>query len=36
MTKDAGEKIVQMCPAGLGPFFAMAAEMVGCVVASFA
>ena len=28
--KDNGEKIVQMCPAELGPFFAMAAEMVGC------
>lgn len=28
--KDEGEKIVQMCPAELGPFFAMAAEMVGC------
>lgn len=28
--KDKGEKIVQMCPAELGPFFAMAAEMVGC------
>ena len=28
--KDAGEKLVQMCPAELGPFFAMAAEMVGC------
>ena len=28
--KDTGEKIVQMCPAELGPFFAMAAEMVGC------
>jgi len=28
--KDSGEKIVQMCPAELGPFFAMAAEMVGC------
>ncbi|MBQ6455174.1 MAG: 3-methyl-2-oxobutanoate hydroxymethyltransferase [Eggerthellaceae bacterium] len=28
--KDRGEKIVQMCPAELGPFFAMAAEMVGC------
>jgi 3-methyl-2-oxobutanoate hydroxymethyltransferase len=30
--KDKGEKIVQMCPAELGPFFAMAAEMVGCDV----
>ena len=28
--KDSGEKLVQMCPAELGPFFAMAAEMVGC------
>ena len=28
--KDNGQKIVQMCPAELGPFFAMAAEMVGC------
>ena len=28
--KDNGEKIVQMCPAELGPFFALAAEMVGC------
>lgn len=28
--KDKGEKIVQMCPAELGPFFALAAEMVGC------
>ncbi|MBQ9058617.1 MAG: 3-methyl-2-oxobutanoate hydroxymethyltransferase [Atopobiaceae bacterium] len=28
--KDAGEKLVQMCPAELGPFFALAAEMVGC------
>ena len=28
--KDRGEKIVQMCPAELGPFFALAAEMVGC------
>lgn len=28
--KDRGEKIVQMCPAELGPIFALAAEMVGC------
>ena len=28
--KDEGEKIVQMCPAVLGPIFAIAAEMVGC------
>ena len=28
--KDNGEKIVQVCPAELGPFFALAAEMVGC------
>lgn len=28
--KEKGEKLVQMCPAELGPFFAMAAEMVGC------
>jgi len=28
--KDNGEKLVQMCPAELGPFFALAAEMVGC------
>lgn len=28
--KDKGEKIVQMCPAELGPIFALAAEMVGC------
>lgn len=28
--KENGEKIVQMCPAELGPIFAMAAEMVGC------
>lgn len=28
--KDNGEKIVQMCPAELGPVFALAAEMVGC------
>ncbi len=27
--KDKGEKIVQVCPAELGAFFAMAAEMVG-------
>ena len=28
--KDEGEKICQVCPAELGPFFALAAEMVGC------
>lgn len=28
--KDKGEKIVQMCPAELGPIFALAAEMVRC------
>ena len=28
--KDKGEKIVQMCPAELGPMFGMAAEMAGC------
>ena len=28
--KKNGEKIVQMCPAELGPIFALAAEMVGC------
>lgn len=28
--KDNGEKIVQMCPAELGPVFGMAAEMAGC------
>lgn len=28
--KDKGEKIVQMCPATLGPWFAMAAEMADC------
>ena len=28
--KNNGEKIVQMCPAELGPVFALAAEMVGC------
>ena len=28
--KNKGEKLVQMCPAELGPFFALAAEMVGC------
>lgn len=28
--KDKGEKIVQMCPAELGPVFGLAAEMVGC------
>lgn len=28
--KDNGEKICQICPAELGPFFALAAEMVGC------
>lgn len=31
--KDKGEKLVQMCPAELGPFFAMAAEMVDCDIA---
>ena len=30
--KDEGEKICQVCPAELGPFFALAAEMVGCDV----
>ncbi|MDO4545653.1 MAG: hypothetical protein Q4C25_05805, partial [Bacillota bacterium] len=30
--KDNGEKIVQMCPAELGPIFGLAAEMVGCDV----
>lgn len=30
LMKDRGEKIVQMCPAELGPIFALAAEMVGC------
>lgn len=30
--KDRGEKIVQMCPAELGPWFAMAAELAGCDV----
>jgi len=28
--KDKGEKIVQMCPAELGPVFGLAAELVGC------
>ena len=28
--KKKGEKIVQMCPAELGPIFGMAAELVGC------
>lgn len=28
--KEKGEKIVQMCPAELGPVFGLAAEMVGC------
>ncbi len=28
--KDNGEKIVQVCPAELGPVFALAAELVGC------
>ncbi len=28
--KEKGEKIVQMCPAELGPMFALAAEMTGC------
>ncbi len=28
--KNKGEKIVQMCPAELGPVFGLAAEMVGC------
>ena len=28
--KDNGEKIVQMCPAELGPVFGMAAELVDC------
>lgn len=28
--KNNGEKIVQMCPAELGPVFGMAAELVGC------
>lgn len=28
--KDKGEKIVQMCPAELGPIFGLAAELVGC------
>lgn len=28
--KENGEKIVQICPAELGPIFALAAEMVGC------
>ncbi len=28
--KKKGEKIVQMCPAELGPIFGLAAEMVGC------
>ena len=28
--KDEGEKIVQVCPAVLGPIFGIAAEMVGC------
>ncbi len=28
--KDRGEKIVQMCPAGLGGVFGLAAEMAGC------
>ena len=28
--KDKGEKIVQMCPVGLGPMFAMAAEVADC------
>ena len=28
--KEEGEKIVQVCPAVLGPIFAIAAEMVGC------
>lgn len=28
--KDKGEKIVQMCPAELGPVFGMAAELVDC------
>ncbi len=31
--KDNGEKIVQMCPAELGPVFALAAEMAGCDIA---
>ena len=30
--KEDGEKICQVCPAELGPFFALAAEMVGCDV----
>ena len=30
--KDEGEKICQVCPAELGPFFALAAEMFGCDV----
>ena len=28
--KDKGEKIVQMCPAALGPMFAIAAEVADC------
>ncbi|BFL47928.1 hypothetical protein C3B58_09460 [Lactonifactor longoviformis] len=28
--KDKGEKIVQMCPAALGPMFALAAEVADC------